>query len=137
MACRLIGAKLLSEPMLKYWQLVQISVKSYAKFAHFIQENAFENVICETAAILSRPQCGQVPVCRRNSNLVISYKGNSVTNQTQLQITNDVSNFPDLSVGVIGIVTKICRWYTWLHILVMTKIHLAPDHKWVYANFIK
>ena len=23
----------------------------------FIQENAFENVVCEMAAILSRPQC--------------------------------------------------------------------------------
>ena len=26
----------------------------------FIQENAFESVVCETAAILSRPQCVDV-----------------------------------------------------------------------------
>ena len=28
----------------------------------FIQENAFESVVCETAAILSRPQCVKMPV---------------------------------------------------------------------------
>ena len=40
MACRLGGAKPLSEPM-----------------PNFIQENALENVVCEVASILSRPQC--------------------------------------------------------------------------------
>ena len=27
-------------------------------YTFFIQENAFENIVCETAAILSRPKCG-------------------------------------------------------------------------------
>ena len=42
MACRLVGAKPLCEPMMEY-----IS----------IQENAFESVVYEMAAILSRPKC--------------------------------------------------------------------------------
>ena len=59
MACRLVGAKPLSEPMLEYantslknkfqWNLKR---NSYT----FIQENAFENVVCEMATILSLPQ---------------------------------------------------------------------------------
>ena len=57
MACRPIGAKPLSEPMLEYcyfepWE--QTPVKSYAQF---IQVNALEDVVCEMAAILSRSQC--------------------------------------------------------------------------------
>ena len=51
MACRLLGTKPLPEPMLAYCQLAsweQISVKI------FIQENAFEIVVCQVAAILSR-----------------------------------------------------------------------------------
>ena len=35
----------------------QISVKSLSKFTHFIQENAFENVVWKMTATLSRPQC--------------------------------------------------------------------------------
>ena len=57
MVCHLDGAKPLSEPMLEFCKLdpcEQTSVKS--KFIYF-QENAFEIVVCETAAILSRPQC--------------------------------------------------------------------------------
>ena len=56
MACRLAGAKPLSEPMLEYnlrnkvqWNLKQ---NSYI----LIEENAFENVVCEITSILSRPQ---------------------------------------------------------------------------------
>ena len=58
MACRLVGAKPLSEPMLVDWKLRN---KFQWNFKHnsyiFIQENAFENVVCEMAAIFSRPQC--------------------------------------------------------------------------------
>ena len=43
--------------MLEYRQLEQTSVKFVSKFYSFIQENAFENVVYEMAAILSRPQC--------------------------------------------------------------------------------
>ena len=32
-------------------------MKYYLKFNSFIQENAFENIVCEMAAILSEPQC--------------------------------------------------------------------------------
>ena len=57
MACRLIGAKPLSEPMQPYYQLdpkEQTSVKFESKYKLFIQENAFEGVVREMAAILSR-----------------------------------------------------------------------------------
>ena len=60
MACRLIGAKPLSEPMLPYYQLdsnEHISVKLYLKFKSGIHGNAFQNVVCEMVAILSQPQC--------------------------------------------------------------------------------
>ena len=60
MACRLDGAKPLSETMLDYCYLnpyEQTSVKFQSEFKHFIHENALENVVCEIASILSRPQC--------------------------------------------------------------------------------
>ena len=42
----------------------------------FIQENAFENVVCEMASILSRPQCVNTSVARplqmRQRNLVVT-----------------------------------------------------------------
>ena len=61
MACRLTGAKPLSEPMLEYfvnWTLRNkaqwnINRNSYI----FIQENVSENVVGKMAAMLSRPQC--------------------------------------------------------------------------------
>ena len=48
--------------MMAYCQLdpkEYISIKYYLKFKVFIPENAFENVICEMAAILSQPQCAK------------------------------------------------------------------------------
>ena len=58
-ACRLFGAKPLSEPS---WNIVNWTFrkKFQWKFSRnsniFIRENAFENIVCETADILSRPQ---------------------------------------------------------------------------------
>ena len=54
MACRLLGAKPLFEPMLEYCHLEQTLVKFLSKLKIFIQVNAFESVVCEMAAILSR-----------------------------------------------------------------------------------
>ena len=57
MACRLFGAKPLSELMLRYCQLIlwdQTSVTFCSKFKHFNLENLFENVPCQVAAILPR-----------------------------------------------------------------------------------
>ena len=59
MASRLDGAKPLSEPMLEYccldtWD--QTSVKSQSKLIRFHSKNTFETIVCEMAAILSRPQ---------------------------------------------------------------------------------
>ena len=54
MACRLFGTKLLSEPMMTHCCQLnpkeQISIKYYNSKV-FIQENAFENIICKMAAI--------------------------------------------------------------------------------------
>ena len=59
MACRLVGAKPLSEPMLIYCHLVPKELIQWnfnRKSNIFIQENAFESVVWNLAAILSRPQ---------------------------------------------------------------------------------
>ena len=56
MACRLFGAKPLSQPMLGYCQLnpqEQLQWNYNQNTEIFIEENAFENIVCEMAAILS------------------------------------------------------------------------------------
>ena len=60
MACRLIGAKPLSETMLDIvnWILADIfQWKFNQNTIIFIDENARQNVVCEMASILSRRQC--------------------------------------------------------------------------------
>ena len=60
MACRLVGAKTLSESLLDYCQLdpcEHISMKFETKYNNFIDKNAFENAVWKMAAILSWPQC--------------------------------------------------------------------------------
>ena len=50
MACHLFGAKPLPEPMLAYCQLdpqEQTSVKFQPKYKILIDENAFENIVCQ------------------------------------------------------------------------------------------
>ena len=57
MACRLFGTKPLPEPKLPYCQLDpkdQIQWNSNQNSYIFIDENVFENVVCEIVAILSR-----------------------------------------------------------------------------------
>ena len=59
-ACRLFGAKLLSEPMLTYYVMdpeERTSVKFEWQHDNFIQENEFEIVVWENGAILSWPHC--------------------------------------------------------------------------------
>ena len=54
MACRLFGAKPLSKPMLGYHQLDKLQ-RNFDQNSNFlIHENAFENVVCEMTANLSR-----------------------------------------------------------------------------------
>ena len=70
MACRLVGAKPLSEPLLEYCELDHWEQKSVKwtignknqwnlnrNSNIFIQENAFENIVWKMTAILSRPKC--------------------------------------------------------------------------------
>ena len=52
MACRLTSAEPLSESMLEYYC--------------FIEENTFENVVCEMSAILSQPQCVKASKLQQN-----------------------------------------------------------------------
>ena len=62
MACRLDGAKPLFEPMLILWlgplgtnfSEILIEIHFNRKSNIFIQENAFQNVVCEMSDILSR-----------------------------------------------------------------------------------
>ena len=60
MACCLYSAKPLSEPMLVYCQLDpknEFQRISNQNTKLFIHANAFENIVCEMAAILSRGRC--------------------------------------------------------------------------------
>ena len=60
MACRLVGDKPLSEPVLDYCQLEpcqHISVKFQLKYNNFHWRKRIWNVVCETASMLARPQC--------------------------------------------------------------------------------
>ena len=57
MACRRNDTKPLSEPVLTYCQLdpkEHISMNFIRNSNIFIQENMFENVVCQMVAILSR-----------------------------------------------------------------------------------
>ena len=59
-ACRLIGTKPLSEPVLVYSDLnhsEQISVKFKSRYETIIGGSRCENIVCKMAAILSRPKC--------------------------------------------------------------------------------
>ena len=63
MACRLLGAKLLSEPMVDYvnWILANIfQWKCNQNTTIVIDEHARENVVCEMVSILSRSQCVKI-----------------------------------------------------------------------------
>ena len=58
MACLLFSTKPLSETILAIWTMRNKLQWNFNNNSHiFIQENAFENVICEMASIFSRPQC--------------------------------------------------------------------------------
>ena len=70
MACRLLGAKPLSEPMLAYCILdptEHILMNFFQNSKVFIQGNTLENVVCVMAAILSRLQyvnsCPTISCC--------------------------------------------------------------------------
>ena len=60
MACRLFSAKPLSKPML-FLSIVPLETNFSESLMKnttlFIHENASENIVCETAAILSRERC--------------------------------------------------------------------------------
>ena len=85
MSCRLAGAKPLSEN--QCWNIVNWTLRNKLQwnvnknFNIFIEENTFESVVCEMAAILSRPQCAKVflfyieiftEICSRWSNLYVT-----------------------------------------------------------------
>ena len=56
MACRLFGAKPLPEPLPTYCQL-EPSEQNFSEIQNtklLVQENVFENIVCEMAAILSK-----------------------------------------------------------------------------------
>ena len=62
MACLLFGAMPSSKPILSYCQLdpyEQTSMNFNQNATFFINENAYENIVCEMAAILSRGETSQ------------------------------------------------------------------------------
>ena len=74
MACRLLGANPLSEPMMIYCHLdlkEHISMKYDFEIQKFsLKKNAFENIVCEMATLLSQPQCVQQLVQSNNKGNV-------------------------------------------------------------------
>ena len=77
MACRLFGAKPLSEPMLTYCQLYRWEQTSeiWIEMQHlFCQEIAFIIVACEVAAILCRPDCDHWLISQNIMNLPMTKK---------------------------------------------------------------
>ena len=69
MACPLFGAKPLHELMLAYCQLdswEQISVKFESEFITFIQENAFEIVVCQNGVHFVQ---GEMSKCNQFTNM--------------------------------------------------------------------
>ena len=55
MACRMFCAKPLSEPILAYYQLYKFQSDFNQNTTQLIQQNAYEIVVCQMAAILTRP----------------------------------------------------------------------------------
>ena len=59
MACRLVGANYLNQ----CWNIINFTLRHKLRrhvnesFYIFIKENAFENIVCQMAAIVSQPQC--------------------------------------------------------------------------------
>ena len=61
-ACRLLGAKPLSEPVMAYYYLESwkyISMNLNQSKTIFVDGNKFENVVCKIASILHGPHCVQ------------------------------------------------------------------------------
>ena len=66
------GNKPLSEPMLEYCQFEPYKKPQWNHKRNlyiFIQENAFENVICKMAAIVSWPQCAKQKLYLKPQNM--------------------------------------------------------------------
>ena len=86
MACHLLGAKPLPQPMMTFCQLNPedpTPMKSESKYKIFIHENEFENVVCEMTAIVSRSHCVNILfyLCPSNAlrlpSMVVSCWGGS------------------------------------------------------------
>ena len=91
MACRLDGAKPLSEMMLDFfnWTLRNKLQWNFNRTSNiFIEENTFENVVCEMSSILSRPQC--VKERLQISSHDISLKITNLKLQLHLPGTRDI-----------------------------------------------
>ena len=73
----------------------QNSMKSQAKFIHFRSPKTFENVVCETASILSRPQC---VTCIIRHDIITMYS----TIELQSLRTHTISNKPKDSIYRAG-----------------------------------
>ena len=125
MACRLDGAKPLSEPLLEYCSLGNklqwnINRNSYI----FIHENALENVVCKMASILSRPQCVH-HVYTMNLEAVWKSPSLSTTSMVRLAFWVCLSSLPlGISVNVRIYCLSVC-WLLHIHCTVMSLLE-AP-----------
>ena len=90
MACRLFGAKPLSEPMMTYCQLNPVFLFNKILCEtnkDFIQGNAFENAVWKMGTILSRPHSvNHVRGCESNLKLLPFYHGDGCCPEYFIQV---------------------------------------------------
>ena len=121
MACRLAGAKPLSEPILEYCQLdpwEQTSVKYQSKFIHFHSRKCIWNVVWKMAAILPRPQWVNsaqpwvLPRCLHYSDTIMSAMASQITSLTIVYSTfySGADQRKLQSTASLAFVRRIHRW---------------------------
>ena len=115
MACHLFCTKRLSEPMMTYCQLdpkEHISMKYFSKFKIFHPRNAFENIICGMAALLSWPQCVNTLMLRQNGRHFADDTFNRifVNENVRISIRFSLKFVPKGPINNIPALVQIMAW---------------------------
>ena len=83
-----------------YQRYINLSENLKARFTHFIQENKFENVVCEMAVVLSRLQC-------------VKSKWNSHFTERLIWHMSALSKYPINESPLVTMDTEITDRYIW------------------------
>ena len=112
MACRLVGAKPISEPMrdIIYWaprNKHQCNFNQNSSIS--IQENQVENLVWEMASVLSRPSCVKV------NYLTLMLEDVKIVADAAVIMKNNVSQFVSRCLVAVKIVWKHDDVIKWKH----------------------